>query len=408
MSNISLTQKILNFEADSKDLSIPFYAEIQLTNYNLESKTRFDECRIRREGERKRERMAEEAEAAAKKDDYEEKENEEAKSDAVKSGEKGMTPWEQHSAVINLPRFDYNAPSSLLRHSHSGFLITCTIKREKSATKEVMSILHKFVGPYNAGDYDCLENPKENSTSKRRRMCTKETGEECPDVKETESATANSGDGKLLSPVKAETDKDGVTDLSLVKLTRNGLLLFTFPNNTFPDTVNIVSNIIQALESGSVSLPVWCHRIFPIQATCGLNENELQEAVSMLVKKFVAAKQDKLERPLKFAVGYNRRGIEETKFVKENSNGSDAFSLLDRNKCFGVVASAVNHVVKDSVVDLRSPELSVLVELLPVSGVPNGSMVVAVSVLPRNIVSTKPRLCVKALTSNTKEGSVAQ
>ncbi|KAJ1422309.1 hypothetical protein SESBI_13132 [Sesbania bispinosa] len=29
---------------------------------------------------------------------------------------KEMTPWEQHSSVITLPRFDYNAPSSLLHH----------------------------------------------------------------------------------------------------------------------------------------------------------------------------------------------------------------------------------------------------------------------------------------------------
>ncbi|XP_061364736.1 uncharacterized protein LOC133308149 [Gastrolobium bilobum] len=322
--------------------------------------------------------------------------------------EKGMSPWDQHSGVIKLPRFDYNAPSSLLHHSHSGFLITCTIKREKSATKEAISILDKFVGPFNTGGHDCLKNPLENSTSKRRRICTEDIGEECLDIEETKSATANSGDGKLLSHAKAETETDGVTGLSLVKLNRSGLLLFTFPNNTLPDTVNVVSNIIQALESGSVSVPVWCHRIFPIQATCGLNEKELQDVVSMLVKKFVAAKQDKLERPLKFAVGYNRRGIEETKFVEENLNGSNAFNLLDRNKCFGIVASAVNHVVEDSVVDLRSPELSVLVELLPLSGVPNGSMVVAVSALPRNLVSTKPKLCVKSMTSNTKEGSVAQ
>ncbi|XP_027366650.1 uncharacterized protein LOC113872946 [Abrus precatorius] len=304
--------------------------------------------------------MAEDGAGTRKREEEEEEEEEE---------EKGMSPWEQHSAVISIPRFDYNAPSSLLRFSHSGFLITCSIKREKSATKEAISILHKFVD-------DCLEN----TTSKKRRISAEET---------------HSGDGKL-------------SGLSLVKLTRNGLLLFTFPNNSLPDTVNIVSNIIQAVESGSVSVPVWCHRIFPIQATCGLNEKELQEVVSALVKKFMDAKQDKLERPLKFAVGYNRRGIEETKFVKENPNGSDVFSLLDRNKCFGVVASAVNHVVEDSVVDLRSPELSVLVEFLPLSGVPNGSMVVAVSVLPRNLISTKPRLCVKALTSNTMKGSVAQ
>lgn len=98
--------------------------------------------------------------------------------------------------------------------------------------------------------------------------------------------------------------------------------------------------------------------------------------------------------------------MEETKSAKENLNGSN--SLLDRNKCFEIVGTAVNSVVKDSVVDLRSPELSVFVEVLPLSGVPNGSIVVAVSVLPSNLVSTKPRLSVEALNSNTKEGSVAQ
>lgn len=40
---------------------------------------------------------------------------------------KTMTPWEQHSAVISIPRFDYNAPSALLHSRQSGFLITCTI-----------------------------------------------------------------------------------------------------------------------------------------------------------------------------------------------------------------------------------------------------------------------------------------
>lgn len=38
-----------------------------------------------------------------------------------------MAPWEQHAAVINLPRYDYKAPSSFLQRSHSGFLITCPI-----------------------------------------------------------------------------------------------------------------------------------------------------------------------------------------------------------------------------------------------------------------------------------------
>ncbi|WJX15266.1 hypothetical protein P8452_05430 [Trifolium repens] len=277
--------------------------------------------------------------------------------------EEEMKPWEQHSAVIRLPRFDYNAPSSLLTHSHSAFLITCTIKREKSATKEAINILHKFI------------TASDDESSKRRK-------------------------------ISAPEEEEGMTDLSLVKLIRSGLILFTFPKDTSPDTVAIVSNIIQALDSGNLTLPLWCHRILPIQATCSLNEKELQDVVSMLVKKFVDANQDKLGRPLKFAVGFNRRGIEETKSVKENLNGSN--SLLDRTKCFEIVGTAINHIVKDSVVDLRSPELSVLVEVLPLSGIPNGSIVVSVSVLPSNLVSTKPKLCVKALNSNNKEGPVAQ
>lgn len=121
------------------------------------------------------------------------------------------------------------------------------------------------------------------------------------------------------------------------------------------------------------------------------------------------------------------------KISKDSSNGSTAFKLLDRNNCFAVVAAAVKDVVPDSVVDLKSPEvknlltlfthwksyfiltlllsflvlysnlqLSVLVELLPISGLPNGSLVVAVSVLPQNLVSSKPRLCIKSLVSDTK------
>jgi len=42
------------------------------------------------------------------------------------------------------------------------------------------------------------------------------------------------------------------------------------------------------------SSAVGANRIFPIQATCNLNEKELQEVVSRLVKKFLADKQDKL------------------------------------------------------------------------------------------------------------------
>lgn len=44
--------------------------------------------------------------------------------------------------------------------------------------------------------------------------------------------------------------------LSLVKLTRSGLLLFVFPRNNSVDTVDVVSQIIRSLQSGSVKPPL--------------------------------------------------------------------------------------------------------------------------------------------------------
>ncbi|KAL6187180.1 hypothetical protein ACLB2K_043295 [Fragaria x ananassa] len=226
-------------------------------------------------------------------------------------------------------------------------------EREKSATKEAISLFAKYI--------QCGNSTEENSVSKRRKISEENVDGDC----------VNGGDVEedACSTVKVDTDGE-----------RGPLLKLS-------------------VESGSSGSLLWCNRIFPIQATCSLNEKELREVVSKLVLQFVKDNQ-KLVRPIKFAIGYNRRGIEtELNTPKETPN---ALKLLDRNKCFALVASAVKDVVSDSVVDLKTPELSVLVELLPLSGVPKGSFVVAVSVLPRNIVSAKPKLSIKALVSDTK------
>ncbi|XP_071928686.1 uncharacterized protein [Coffea arabica] len=143
------------------------------------------------------------------------------------------------------------------------------------------------------------------------------------------------------------SDTETSNTLLLVKLTRSSLLLFVFPKGEDPAIVDIVQNIIPFQESGSLKSAQWCHRIFPIQATCRLDE--------------------------KFAVGYNRRGIEETqmKDVRVTPNGSKISVLLDRGKCFSIVAAAVKDGVPDSIVDLKCCELAVLLEVLPHSGIPN-------------------------------------
>ena len=52
-----------------------------------------------------------------------------------KKEEEELKPWEQHSAVIIIPRYDYAAPSSLLERSRSGFLITCPISNNLSLSQ---------------------------------------------------------------------------------------------------------------------------------------------------------------------------------------------------------------------------------------------------------------------------------
>ncbi|XP_071724298.1 uncharacterized protein [Rutidosis leptorrhynchoides] len=299
-----------------------------------------------------------------------------------------MKPWEQHSSVILMPRYDYNAPQNLLQRSHSGFLITCTIKREKSATKEAMAILDKYADAFKSG----ISNP--DPGTKKRKICGDDTDDNSANASE-KLITSEDDDGNRKDDGSSSELSEKNYVLSLVKLTRSGLLLLTFAKENTVEAADIVCDIFKSLESGSLKSPEWCHRIFPIQATCRLNEQELRQVVSKLVRQFVNAPQDKLSQPITFAVGYNRRGIESTEM--KNPKDGDQFPLLDRDKCFGVVAIAVKDIVTNAVVDLKSPQMSVLVELLPLSGVPKGSLVVAVSVLPFNLVSTKPRLCIKPL-----------
>lgn len=59
-----------------------------------------------------------------------------------------------------------------------------------------------------------------------------------------------------LPQSKTETKADGDCVMSLVKLTRSGLLLLTFPTEKSPDTVNIVANVFQSLSSGSLKSPM--------------------------------------------------------------------------------------------------------------------------------------------------------
>ncbi|CAN6253829.1 unnamed protein product [Urochloa humidicola] len=321
------------------------------------------------------------------------------------AGSQDLKPWEQHAAVINLPRYDYRASESLLLHSHSGFLITCPIKREKSATKEAISILEEYIGHAKC-HVSVQAEPCDLEISKKRKFCSlaSENSEEAVTDGNSISVSESTGSiGDSSSPQsKMGKNADRASNLSLVKLSRSGLLFFKFPSGGL-HVVEMLTEIFHSLSSGKLKSPQWCHRIFPVQETCVLSEKDLHATVSKLFLDFLRSKNNQ-DEPVKFAVAYNRRGIDEVevKPQKNSNEGSNQQALMDREQCFKVVAAAVKSVAENSVVDLKSPEVAVLVEMLPVSGVPVGSSVAGVTVLPAELISTKPRLCVRSLASDAK------
>ncbi|KMZ72124.1 hypothetical protein ZOSMA_16G00910 [Zostera marina] len=309
--------------------------------------------------------------------------------------EKPLAPWEQHSSVIPIPRFDYKAPNSILEQPHSGFLITCDINREKSATKEVISILEKHMVHSNndSGSSELIVVQSE----KKRKLYSEEIEQECKPFSNEKDAS-----NTKETCVKSDEEENVIrkTNLSLVKLMKKGLLLFIYPCDHRQNSVDILTKILNSLEHGDLKPPHWCHRIFPIQETFILNENSLFNVVSKLVQMHLSNGVKNPEKPIKFAVGYDRKGLDT--IAKKTSkitfvNETNVLDLLGRNECFKIVAKAVKHVAVESVVDLTSPELIVLIELLPISGVQSNSTVAGVSVLTREFVTTKPRLCVKSL-----------
>ncbi|KQK00724.1 hypothetical protein BRADI_3g51420v3 [Brachypodium distachyon] len=221
-------------------------------------------------------------------------------------GGRVLQPWEQHAAVINLPRYDYRASRSLLLRSHSGFLITCPIKREKSATKEAISILGEYINPASSHSSENLEPCVIEVASKKRKTCSEASG-----IENSEDAVTNGKDDASESTgcIEVETSSlhsktseiiDRTSNLSLVKLARSGLLFFSFTSGGL-HVVQMLTEVFHSLRSGKLKSPQWCHRIFPIQETCVLSETELHATVSKLFLDFLRNKEDQYE-PIKLGI----------------------------------------------------------------------------------------------------------
>ncbi|KAJ4827795.1 hypothetical protein Tsubulata_032255, partial [Turnera subulata] len=83
--------------------------------------------------------------------------------DKKNNKEQGNGNGDGERGRISIPRYDYNAPAALLGKSHRGFLVTCSIHREKSATLEAISILSKYLKPQNLVESCDIDADKRNS-----------------------------------------------------------------------------------------------------------------------------------------------------------------------------------------------------------------------------------------------------
>ncbi|KAJ7566766.1 hypothetical protein O6H91_02G117600 [Diphasiastrum complanatum] len=358
-----------------------------------------------------------------------------------------MAPWEQHAAVVVMPRFSYNAASNLLKQPRAGFLITCTIRREKSATKESMDLLREYIGrPLEviqaASDASAKSEAKACSISNETYIKIHHIKDNKPahiysvfteSISSSEVAHTETGSGSRTTgtftgistsvctsevPSKKKemvvslehqniqaghggsdcsTVVDYASQFSLVKLATNGIIFLSIPEGASTDTVAVLCKILVDLEAGRLKPLKWCHRILPVQATCSLNRENLYKITLKLVKDFLNRVNMSKEFSLQFAVASNWRGVNVNQANSDRVSGmSHNQTMLGKNECIEVVVEAVHEVTIQATVNLLEPQMVVIVELLPVAGLQSDTLCV-VSVLPGELMSTKPRLCIRSL-----------
>lgn len=109
----------------------------------------------------------------------------------------------------------------------------------------------------------------------------------------------------------------------------------------------------------------FCERIIPVQLTCGLTAQALKGAAARIAalhsREVVQAAAGS---PIKLAVTYKGRG----------SGSKDRKSPVDRSLAIAIVADAVEDAVKRCggtvKVDLKSPQVVMMVEVLPITPSP--------------------------------------
>lgn len=309
------------------------------------------------------------------------------------------TPWEQHASAAGLPRYNYKALSST--RSLKGFLITCALDREKSATKEAMGILTKLFGS------PTVPKTCHSDGKNKGELVGQPPGDECGC---TNSSIAHSPSNQIakkqshkdeMSLKRSRTEfEDSTADtIFLLKMAQKGIISIFWENSEYDDPVTMLMKVLADVENGSVSPLRWCQRMVPVQASCVYSRESFSALVTKLVMEYVGKFPPTETQPLKYAVSFNRRGFEAREVDGFRSSQNEGG--LDKMTCIHLVTAAVASVATHTTVDLGAPQMVVIVEVIPLAGV-QIFPICGVAVLSGTLMNAKPKLSVKSLTSSRK------
>lgn len=328
----------------------------------------------------------------------------------------------------SVARYNYSSQESL-QHGAQGFIVTCAFRREKSATKEAVALISQYLG---------LQQTEAHAD------------EAVPFTSATHSPAAAAA--KASAVAAAATNSDPASDpsdtpiascqyaFSITKLASSGIIMLQLNQQASQDIkrhaseshddsgqavqqqdgseallasqvlpgvlpITVVRQIMDDLQAGTLATPEFCERIIPVQITCSMTQQALTSATQRLAKlhakQAVEASGDQL---VKFAVAYKSRGSSnKAKQGATIAPGSpQQQGPANRQQVITLVAAAVEEAVLNAGgtvhVDLKQPQVVILVEVLPISA--TSLSLCAISWVPASMTVQTPKLMIKPLVSS--------
>mmetsp|Transcript_25014 Transcript_25014/g.64933 ORF Transcript_25014/g.64933 Transcript_25014/m.64933 type:complete len:331 (-) Transcript_25014:32-1024(-) len=291
-----------------------------------------------------------------------------------KAGPKGEEE-EGGEAAANGPRshqYEYQAAGPLLRGA-SGFLISCSFKRERSAIGEMAAVLQNYISAA------------------------------MPASVAPEGAESAAGGG-------AEEGAEGSWRLRPVKLAARGVVFLWLHKAddrgaTFPGVPSAaVAKLVGDIAGGRHPHLRFCHRVMPIERSCPFDLASLQATASECAERHLKSRGGS-EPPtdgspgqlpgVTYAVRFNIRGSD--KAAKAQADGGGAEPRLDRavvTKALAEAFAASCDGLLAPAVDLSTPQVVVFGESV---GLASGEHLAMLCVVDSALVTLKPRMCMRSI-----------